>query len=275
MLSWRKTEILPAISKGTKMTEPTQPAPSLSLGQKIIGSDQAIICVPLVAKQPAEAVAQLKRLAAAQPDLIEIRLDYFEDLTAPAAASLLTELHQACSIPLLATFRRHQEGGARPLSEPERLAILQAALESGAIRLLDVELQTSPAARTALLTAARQRGIPTIISYHDFDATPPYHALLATLKELAATGADIVKLAVYPRVPLDTLNLLAATHEATTTFLDRPAITMAMGALGSFTRLAGPFFGSAMSFAVGEQTSAPGQLGIDIMREVWNNWNVR
>jgi 3-dehydroquinate dehydratase-1 len=252
----------------------TQHSVSLGPGRKTIGGGEPVICVPLVAKQPGEALEQIKRLATAEPDLIEVRLDYIEDLTPQLAGVLLAELHEACPIPLLATFRRAEEKGARLLDEPERVEILRAALKSGVIRLLDVELRTSQDARTSLLEAARQAQVATIISYHDFEATPSYEELTGLLKELAATGADIVKLAVYPRTPPDTLNLLAATYEAATTYLDRPLITMAMGALGGFTRLAGPFFGSALTFAVGENSSAPGQMTIDIMRNLWHNWGV-
>ncbi|HEX2911434.1 MAG TPA: type I 3-dehydroquinate dehydratase [Chloroflexia bacterium] len=247
----------------------------LGPGLPAIGGQEPVICAPLVARTPEEALEQFLRLAARKPDLIEVRLDYLEGLAPEQTVTLLQALHAAAPVPLLATFRRQEEGGARPLAETGRLAILYAALESGAIRLLDVELQTTSSARQELLSASRSHGVATIISYHNFEVTPAYPALVSTLKELAATGADIVKMAVYPRTPEDTLNLLAASQEARTTFLDRPLVTMAMGALGGFTRLAGPFFGSALSFAVGENSSAPGQLEIDVVRALWQNWQLR
>ena len=40
------------------------------------------------------------------------------------------------------------------------------------------------------------------------------------------------------------------------------------------TRLAGPLFGSALTFAIGEKSSAPGQLDIDTVRKLWQNWAV-
>lgn len=233
-----------------------------------------VICVPLVAAEIEEARAQAVRLAAKNPDLIEVRLDYFSGLTPIATGELLASLKEICPVPLLATFRRHEEGGSRPLSEPERVAILEAALASGAIALLDVELRTSPAGRERLLEAARQQGVGSIISYHDFAKTPGLPELRGLLAELAATGADILKLAVLPREPLDSLNLLTVTYEAQANWPDRQLITMAMGGLGGFTRLAGPFYGSILSFAVGEKSSAPGQPDIDTVRKLWQNWAV-
>ncbi len=248
------------------------PASPASASQPFIKAPS--ICVPLVAANLAEARAQVVRLAAKKPDLIEVRLDYLSGLTPPAAGELLRELKKACGVPLLATFRRQEEGGASPLAEPARLEILEAAMESGAIKLLDVELRTGPAGRQKLITAARRVGVGSIISYHDFAKTPGLAELRALMAELAATGADILKLAVFPLAPLDALNLLAVTHEARANWPDRQLITMAMSGLGGFTRLAGPLYGSALTFAVGEKSSAPGQPDIDTVRKLWQNWAV-
>lgn len=232
------------------------------------------ICVPLVATSPAEARKQISRLAAKNPDLIEVRLDYLAELTPQITSDLLKELRQLSPVPLLATFRRKEEGGASPLAEAERLLILEAALDSGAIKLLDIELRTSPEGRARLLQAARQQGIGSVISYHDFEKTPALPELRELFQELAATGADILKLAVFPREPLDALNLLTVTQETRANWPDRQLITMAMGGLGGFTRLAGPLFGSALTFAIGERSSAPGQPDIDTVRKLWQNWAV-
>lgn len=232
------------------------------------------ICVPLVAAGFEEARAQVVRLAAKKPDLIEVRLDYLAALTPQKTGELLRELKNRGGVPLLATFRRQEEGGASPLSESRRLAILEAALESGAIRLLDVELRTGQAGREKLINAARRQGVGSVISYHDFAKTPDLSELRELMAELAATGTNILKLAVFPREPLDALNLLTATYEARANWPDRQLITMAMGGLGGFTRLAGPFYGSALTFAVGEKSSAPGQPDIDTVRKLWQNWAV-
>jgi 3-dehydroquinate dehydratase-1 len=43
---------------------------------------------------------------------------------------------------------------------------------------------------------------------------------------------------------------------------------MAMGPLGAVTRAAGWLFGSALTFAVGASSSAPGQMPIEDVRAV-------
>jgi 3-dehydroquinate dehydratase-1 len=75
-------------------------------------------------------------------------------------------------------------------------------------------------------------------------------------------GADVAKLAVMPRSAGDVLRLLEITWEARNRFPRLPLCTMSMGRLGTLSRVAGFLFGSDMAFAVGQETSAPGQIPI-------------
>ena len=43
---------------------------------------------------------------------------------------------------------------------------------------------------------------------------------------------------------------------------------MSMGGYGSVSRMIGGVFGSALTFAVGKSSSAPGQIAIDELRAV-------
>jgi 3-dehydroquinate dehydratase-1 len=70
-----------------------------------------------------------------------------------------------------------------------------------------------------------------------------------------------------PKVISDVVTLLAATERASRE-LRIPLITMAMGSLGVVTRVFGGMFGSALTFAAGTKTSAPGQLPIETLREI-------
>lgn len=75
-------------------------------------------------------------------------------------------------------------------------------------------------------------------------------------------GADIAKVAVMPRDMGDVLTLLTATLQSSRK-LGIPVVSMSMGGQGTLTRLCGWAFGSAMTFAVGENSSAPGQLPVE------------
>jgi len=80
-------------------------------------------------------------------------------------------------------------------------------------------------------------------------------------------GADVAKLAVMPRDLDDVLTLLCATREASKK-LRIPLISMSMGPYGAMTRLFGWTFGSALTFAVGASSSAPGQVPIEDLNTV-------
>ena len=64
------------------------------------------------------------------------------------------------------------------------------------------------------------------------------------------------------------MTLLAATFEASQSLLDIPLISMSMGPYGSISRMVGGVFGSALTFAVGKSSSAPGQMPIEELRAV-------
>jgi 3-dehydroquinate dehydratase-1 len=72
-----------------------------------------------------------------------------------------------------------------------------------------------------------------------------------------------------PRDLGDVLTLLAATNEANGK-ARIPLISMSMGPLGSVTRMIGGVFGSSLSFAVGEGSSAPGQIPIADLNVVYD-----
>jgi 3-dehydroquinate dehydratase-1 len=67
---------------------------------------------------------------------------------------------------------------------------------------------------------------------------------------------------------MDVLTLLAATAQADAKGRI-PLISMAMGPLGSVTRMVGGVFGSSLSFAVGDTASAPGQIPIADLAAVY------
>ena len=109
---------------------------------------------------------------------------------------------------------------------------------------------------------SRAAGVQLVMSFHDFRATPPLTDLQEKFALAEQLGGDIAKVAVMPRDVEDVLTLLSATLQASRT-LSIPVISMSMGGAGAVTRLAGGLFGSALSFAVGQQASAPGQWPIE------------
>lgn len=108
--------------------------------------------------------------------------------------------------------------------------------------------------------AARDAGVVSVVSSHDFHATPEEDVLYARFEQMHDLGADLPKIAVMPQNAQDVLSLLRATRRAADAF--GPVITMAMGKLGAVSRVSGETFGSCLTFGAAAQASAPGQLDV-------------
>ena len=229
-----------------------------------------LVCTPLVGRTGSAVLAELEVVLPKGPDLLEWRLDHFEQIerTEEVLALGRAVRARAGEVPLILTRRSTREGG-QPirLGEAGVLDLYQAACGAGLADYVDQELSSAPADLARARALTREAGVGLIVSFHDFGGTPPEAELVATLRRARQAGADVAKLAVMPRAPEDVLTLLAATQRGRRE-LDVPLITMAMGALGASSRLVGWTFGSAVSFAVGAAASAPGQLPVEALRRV-------
>ncbi len=234
----------------------------------VVGGPLPLICLPLVAESGAELIDQAAGLAALKPDLIEWRADGFgavEDVA--ACLSALGELRRTIGeIPLIFTCRIDQEGGMRTLAQGKRLEVIVAAITSGTIDLVDIELCNGPEFIDAVRKHTQAHRVALILSYHNFKETPDETFICNKLLAAWQAGADIPKLAVMPKDYGDVLILLGATNKARNSAIDSPLVTMSMGEQGAISRLAGGLFGSDITFAIGRAASAPGQIPIAQLR---------
>jgi len=240
----------------------------VKLGKMDLGGPQVLICVPLLASTGAELLASARRVAILAPDCVEWRCDFLNvaELTPERVALILDDLMEILKLPIIITNRHQSEGGARVQSEPARLAILAAAVATGIPSMVDVEMAAPVDMAAPVIEAARSSGVSVIRSWHDFGQTPSNQELLDRLSQGQDAGADLVKLAVMPNQPEDVLRLMQVGLEARQDFLQIPAALMAMGELGAITRLGGGYFGSDLTFAMGDSPSAPGQIAVDTVR---------
>lgn len=240
----------------------------LRIKNVVIGGAHPLVCLPLVAATQEELMDQAALLVELAPDLVEWRIDGFtevEDIAKSLAAldalrSILGE------IPLIFTCRIDQEGGMRKISPEKRLELIVAAIESGNIDLIDIELCNGREFIDAVKMHTQARRVALILSYHNFKETPAETFIYDKLLAAYEAGADIPKLAVMPKDYADVLVLLSATNRARNSAIDAPLVTMSMGEQGAVTRLAGGLFGSDITFAVGKASSAPGQIPIAELR---------
>lgn len=243
--------------------------PSLTVRGVTFGTGAPKICIPVINSTVPALVRECEQALIAGADLIEWRADTFAQLEDFSAIdNAIREIRAAIGhLPLLFTVRSQEEGGSATLTPKSYRGVVQAALNTGMIDLLDIEYTMDNPTRDLLLDTATLQDCPVILSYHDISETPSKRFMTLLLEEMELLGADIPKLAVYPRNAKDVITLLAASEEYHRT-AKTPFIALSMSWLGSISRLAGEFFGSAITFGSGANTSAPGQLDAVVLRHL-------
>ena len=236
-----------------------------------IGNGLPKICVPLTGKKREELLEEASRIRAAAPDLVEWRADYYEHLNCEEDFTrTLKEIKEELGdLPLIFTIRSAEGGGNVDISEEEYAARALEAAESGCAELIDVEV-FSRKDIDQLIEKIHTTGAKVIASSHDFHKTDDSEILKKRFLDMNSTGADILKMAVMPTEFDDVASLMQVTNEMVEEHTEKPVISMAMGNLGSISRIAGENFGSAVTFAVIGAASAPGQFPIEELRMMMN-----
>jgi 3-dehydroquinate dehydratase I len=162
-------------------------------------------------------------------------------------------LGQVADLPVAAivTVRHRDEGGAKAMSEEERLAKYLALLPSASA--IDLEIGSSESMRNLIQTVRRERKV-LILSFHAFASTPPLAQLRTVCEKARGLGADIVKVAAKTETPGEVARLLALLEDAS-----GPLAVMGMGALGRASRLLFAKAGSVLNYGWLGKPQVPGQ----------------
>ena len=234
----------------------------------VVGGPKPLICLPLVGDTRAKVIGEAEQLAVLKPDLLEWRIDAYDEVeNTEDCLSVLNKIREIIGdIPLIFTCRIDLEGGFKKISREDRLELVNAVMESGNIDLVDVELCNDQEFVKIVRERAKLSGVKVILSYHNFTETPSESFIYSKLTEAQTAGADISKVAVMPKDYGDVLTLLNATNKARNETVQGPMVTMSMGPEGAVSRLAGGLFGSDITFAIGKQASAPGQIPIEELK---------
>jgi 3-dehydroquinate dehydratase type I len=216
-----------------------------------------MICIPIMAKDTAEAVEKITR-ANPLADLLELRLDAMESFHLP-------DMIQKASKPVIVTYRSRKEGGHGSENDEARAGHLLNAIENKA-DYVDLEYHMPPDLRDQILRNRRESKI--IASMHMMNSTPSREELGRILNDLAGTGADIVKIVTRAQQPEDNLRVMDLIPRANEMGLQ--IIALCMGKKGRISRITSLFFGGYLTFASldkGEE-SADGQVPVKEMREI-------
>ena len=216
-----------------------------------------MICIPIIARNSAEALKKMEE-AAQSADMMEIRLDVLETFD-------LNEIIRRAPKPILATYRSKREGGEGSDDYGTRVRHLIDAMEAG-VDLVDVEFSLPPEFRQEVFQYPSECG--HVVSAHLVNGTPSQEKLEAIFKEMAATGADVVKIVTQAKEPEDNLRVLALIPLAGS--LHIKIVAFCMGPFGRISRVACLLLGGYLTFASLEtgQESASGQIPVKEMRKI-------
>jgi 3-dehydroquinate dehydratase/shikimate dehydrogenase len=201
-----------------------------------------------------------RREAAAGETFLEFRLDFLDN-PAKGAAAIPAFLEEFPDCILLATCRRHQNHGRFNGSIEEQLAVLDLAVRGGA-HAIDVEIETAEVSPERL-SQFRGRS-QVIVSYHNFEATPPMDTIVSRVMRIPA---DAYKMVTTARKPSDNVRVLAVAKGLP----KQRVIVLAMGELGFPTRVLSPVFGGVYTYAAPMLTegTAAGQVSAKQLRHLY------
>ncbi len=182
-------------------------------------------------------------------DLIELRIDCF-DIPIEETVSYVKNLRSSVDIPSIGTVRETD------FNRDRRLEFFQAIVPF--VDCVDIELGT-PISKEILSCS---KGKTILVSEHDFEKTPSNDSLQSMVDRALDQEADIVKIAVMATSTADVTRLLRFTEDCKV-----PLVTIAMGPLGTVTRVIAPLFGSLFTYGFMHRPVAPGQLSVNKLVE--------
>jgi 3-dehydroquinate dehydratase I len=180
--------------------------------------------------------------------LVELRVDGF-----PASTNWVDigESIENYELPVFATIRLAREGGKWTGLDSDRWPLIEESLRR--LSGVDVEIESELGDLASRL--ANELNKLCVLSYHNFQNTPPLENMRDLLKRAHAKGA-IGKIAATVNTPED----LAAMRSLLSETWPLPICLIGMGPLGRESRLEFPRLGSCLTYGYLDSAGAPGQF---------------
>ncbi|MBO7054604.1 MAG: type I 3-dehydroquinate dehydratase [Bacteroidales bacterium] len=206
-----------------------------------------MICVSVIEKDISKIIS-----VAHSAEMAEIRIDLC-GMDEKAVADVFSQI----TVPTIATCRPEF------CDDVKRAKLLKTAILSGAT-YVDVEIESQENFKKEILNFAHEKGCKCIISYHNYEETPPRQKLQEIIDTCFSQGADVAKIATMARSKRDAARVLSL-YESNDNI-----VALAMGEEGKISRVACLYLGSPFSFAAIDEThaSANGQLTVAQMKEL-------
>jgi len=206
-------------------------------------------------------VNSLKRARTEGVDIVELRLDEFKNLSLKKALDISRRI-KAAGFLLIVTIRSVKEGGINYIPDQKRSELFKAVLEFA--DGIDIEIG-SYSIKKSIIEFAHKKNKFVIVSYHNFNLTPPKKFLNSIINKAIKDKPDFIKLSVKSNTLKDVL-LLA---EITLQNCKKNIITVSMGQYGRISRLLFPIFGSKFTYAFLDKSHAPGQIKASILKNMF------
>jgi len=187
---------------------------------------------------------------------IELRSDLLLD-RGHSLQEVMAMVRQASEkgLACLFTLRRHDHGGKFSGTDQEQIRLCLDAAKAGA-NIVDVEWDSSCAADMV------NSGVPTILSYHNFDGMPSETDLDAITDRITEIGPAAIKVVPTGKGFDDAIRMLRWVSWSTDS-LRRIGFTM--GRAGEFSRILTLAFGGPITYATFDAPIVPGQIPINLL----------
>ena len=160
-----------------------------------IGKGIPKICIPLTGKNREEIIEEMEIVKKSNPDLIEWRVDFFEESDNPErVCEMLGTINDSFKqIPVLFTFRTKEEGGEKSIMSEDYVKLLKEVFERRLVDIVDVQVFWYGEKSEDFIKELKETGAVVLASSHHFEGTPSVREMSDALYTMENRGADIVK----------------------------------------------------------------------------------
>ena len=260
---------------------------TITVNEIVIGEGLPKICVPMTAIDLDELRKEAVFADSSICDLVEWRLDHlsswsdkFNELKRQQALEEiemgLDIIRQETKAPIILTLRTQEEGGMAQIKRRDYYTAIRQFIEECDAEMIDIECFDQDSEEgydkiVFLTQQAKENEKTVILSHHDFEKTPPAEEIVKRLCIMDNIGADIPKVAYMPKDDED-VHAVVQAAQAAAEFISKPFIALSMGEAGLPTRICSGNSGSAITFAVASNPSAPGQISVKEMKKHLANY---
>ncbi len=232
------------------------------------------LAVPIAAKDLDQAKQQVKVAISAGAEVLELRIDYLENLSVEMVQSLIAFVKSTADkqLPIIVTCRDQRQGGAIDYEQQLRLDVLISAMKADA-EFIDYEYDNFLIAENQQLlkeALSQNSQARLILSAHNFETKFPDMNKLH--RDILNVYPEAIPKLVYTANHInDCFDAFDLLHETS-----NDKIVFCMGEAGLISRIIAKKLNSFITFAsIDDQSAtAPGQLTIEQFRQLYRYDNI-